>query len=65
MKIFVEKHEAVVDCWFEPQVNKTKQGDIIPHIKRVSKVYLYQRPSGLPFGGDFENEFVKLKIHFI
>ena len=24
-----------------------------------------QRPSGLPFGGDFENKFVKLKIHFI
>jgi len=56
MKIFVEKHEAVVDCWFEPQVNKTKQGDIIPHIKRVSKVYLYQRFRSLARCGTFSTK---------
>ena len=29
--------------WFKPQVDKAKQGDIIPHKKTVSKVYFYQR----------------------
>jgi hypothetical protein len=43
MKIFVEKHEAVIDGWFKPQVEKAKQGDVVPHRKQVTKVYLYQR----------------------
>ncbi len=43
MKIFVEKHEAVIDGWFKLQGEKAKQGDLIPHRKQVIKVYLYQR----------------------
>lgn len=43
MKVFEEKHEAVIDVWFKPQVNKAKQGEVIPHKKTVSKVQFYQR----------------------
>lgn len=42
MKVLEEKHEAVIDVWFKPQVDKAKQGDIIPHRKTVNKVYFYQ-----------------------
>lgn len=43
MKVFEEKHEAVIDFWHKPQVDKAKQGDIVPHKKTVTKVYFYQR----------------------
>lgn len=43
MKVFEEKHEAVIDVWFKPQVDKAKKGDIIPYKKTVSKVHFYQR----------------------
>ncbi len=42
MKIFIEKHEAVIDGWFKA-TKEAKQGEIIPHQKTVSKVYFYQR----------------------
>lgn len=42
MKIFIEKHEAVIDGWFKP-TKEAKQGEIIPHHKTVSKVYFYQK----------------------
>lgn len=35
MKIFVEKHEAVIDGWHEPQVENAKNGDVIPHRRKV------------------------------
>ena len=43
MKVFEERHEAVIDVWFKSQVDNAKQGEVIPHKKMVSKVHFYQR----------------------
>jgi hypothetical protein len=42
MKIFIEKHEAVIDGWYKPKVEEANQGDIVPHTKQVGSVYLYK-----------------------
>lgn len=43
MKVFVPKHEAVIDLFLKPQVKKANQGEIVPHKKVVTSVYFYNR----------------------
>ena len=57
MKVFDEKHEVIIDCWFKPKVNNAKQGDIIPHQKIVSRIEFYHRQ----FINDQE-VFVKIQL---
>ena len=43
MKIFDEKHEAIIHCYFSPKGKDLKKGDLVPHQKRVDRVVFYQR----------------------
>jgi hypothetical protein len=41
MKIFNQKHEAIIDVSFTPKKDNAKEGEVIPHGKRVDRVFLY------------------------
>jgi hypothetical protein len=43
MKIFDEKHEAILSIYFIPKGDNLKTGDVVPHQKRVQSVRIYQR----------------------
>lgn len=55
MKSFNETHEAIITSgWVEVEVPKgTKEGDLIPHQKRVDRIKMYEPTfdrDGLPAG---------------
>jgi len=43
MKIFDEKHEAILSVYFSPKGDNLKKGDVVPHQKRVQSITIYQR----------------------